>query len=256
MFIDVFGVKTNYISEGEGENLLLLHGWGSNIKLFDGIIRFASQKYHVYALDMAGFGETAEPPAPWGVDEYADYVLEFCRLMGITKTIMLGHSFGGRVIIKTLSRENCPIECTKIILTDSAGIKPKKSVSARIRQRSYKIGKGFLSLPPVKKLAPNALENLRKKNGSADYNAASPMMRHCLVKVVNEDLTDCLPKIKASSLLIWGRNDDATPVSDGQLMEKLIPDAGLVVLENCGHYAFLEQQGMFLRVLGSFLNIT
>lgn len=102
---------------------------------------------------------------------------------------------------------------------------------------------------------PNALDNLRKKNGSADYNAASPIMRQCLVKVVNEDLTPLISNIKASTLLIWGEKDDATPLSDGQLMEKLIPDAGLVVLENSGHYAFLEQGVRFCRIISSFFNI-
>ena len=52
-------------------------------------------------------------------------------------------------------------------------------------------------------------------------------MRQCLVKAVNEDLTDHLPNIKADTLLIWGDMDTATPLSDGRLMEKLIPSAGL-----------------------------
>ena len=102
---------------------------------------------------------------------------------------------------------------------------------------------------------PNALENLRKKNGSADYNAASPIMRQCLVKVVNEDLTELIHNINVPTLLIWGEKDDAVPLSDGQLMEKLISDSGLVVFEGCGHYAFLEQGGRFCRILDSFFDV-
>ena len=255
MFTEVCGIKTNYVCEGSGESILLLHGWGANIKLFDTMIKHLSPYYKVYALDMAGFGETSEPTEPWAVDDYVDYVLEFCAKMGITETILLGHSFGGRVIIKMMSRESCPIKVSKIILTDSAGIKPTKSLGSKIRTRVYKIGKGFLSLAPIKRLFPNALDSLRKKHGSADYNAASPIMRQCLVKVVNEDLRPLLPKIKPSTLLIWGENDDATPISDGRIMEKEIPDAGLVTLKNAGHYAFLDQWFMFSRVIDSFLNI-
>lgn len=255
MFTEINGIRTNYICEGQGANILLLHGWGSNIKLFDAMIKHLSPYYTVYALDMAGFGETDEPTEPWCVDDYVDYVLAFCAKMNITETILLGHSFGGRVIIKMLSRDNCPLTVSKIILTDSAGIMPQKSFVSKVRARTYKIGKGFLSLPPVKEMFPDALDNLRKKRGSADYNAASPIMRQCLVKVVNEDLEPLLPKIKQSALLIWGENDDATPLSDGQKMEKSIPDAGLVTLKNAGHYAFLDQWFMFSRVLDSFLNI-
>ena len=81
------------------------------------------------------------------------------------------------------------------------------------------------------------------------------MMRQCLVKVVNEDLTDLIHNINVPTLLIWGEKDDAVPLSDGRLMEKLIPDAGLVVFEGCGHYAFLEQGVRFCRILDSFFDV-
>ena len=72
------------------------------------------------------------------------------------------------------------------------------------------------------------------------------------VKVVNEDLTEYLPHIAASTLLIWGENDTATPLRDAKIMEKKIPDAGLVVFKNTGHYAFLENLPHFLAVVDSF----
>ena len=52
---------------------------------------------------------------------------------------------------------------------------------------------------------------------------------------IGEDLTALLPGVDAPTLLIWGEKDTATPLSDGQLMEKRIPDAGLVVLPGAGH---------------------
>jgi pimeloyl-ACP methyl ester carboxylesterase len=100
---------------------------------------------------------------------------------------------------------------------------------------------------------PNVLEKWRKKNGSDDYNNATPVMRQTLVKTVNEDLTPLLPGINAPTLLIWGENDTATPLRDGRLMEKLIKGSGLVTLKNAGHYSFLEQEYTYLKVLASFL---
>ena len=81
------------------------------------------------------------------------------------------------------------------------------------------------------------------------------MMRQVLVKVVNEDLAPLLPLVKQETLLIWGENDDATPLSDGKQMEREMPDAALVTLQNAGHFAFLEQQYAFLRIISSFLKI-
>lgn len=255
MIRTINNMKINYEEKGEGDLIVLLHGWGSNIKLFANLINLLSQKYKVVAMDMPGFGESDEPPSAWCVDDYADFVIEFLKEYDTKNVMLLGHSFGGRVIIKLNSRKNLPFEITKVILVDSAGILPPKSNKKSFRTYYYKIGKAVLSLGIVQKLFPDALENFRKKMGSADYAAASPLMRQVLVKTVNEDLEPLLPNIKCSTLLVWGVNDTATPLSDGEKMEKLIPDAGLVKLENAGHYSFLEQQFIFNKVMCSFMKI-
>ncbi|MCM1544003.1 MAG: alpha/beta hydrolase [Ruminococcus sp.] len=254
MNINIDGLNINYICEGEGELVLLLHGWGSNITLFQAAINLLKQNYKVIAMDMPGFGESDEPSEPWDVDRYVDFVLEFLKGYQFDKITLLGHSFGGRVIIKLCSRD-LPFEVEKVILVDSAGVKPEKTTSQKIKQTTYKMTKKIFASAAVQKMFPDALENLRRRNGSADYNAASPIMRQTLVKVVNEDLCDLMPNVKCPTLLIWGKNDDATPLSDGQLMEKLMPEAALVVFDNAGHYSFLEQQVLFSRVLASFMNI-
>lgn len=251
----VNGIGINYEQKGSGELVVLLHGWGSNIKLFANLIDLLSAKYTVVAMDMPGFGESEEPKTPWCVDDYVQFVIDFLKDYDTKEVTLLGHSFGGRVIIKMHSRESLPFKVKKVILVDSAGIMPPKSNKKSWRTRYYKMGKTVLSTKLVQKLAPDALENFRKKMGSADYAAASPMMRQVMVKVVNEDLEPYLPNIKCPTLLVWGVNDTATPISDGEKMEKLIPDAGLVRLENAGHYSFLEQQFTFNRVMCSFMNI-
>jgi pimeloyl-ACP methyl ester carboxylesterase len=73
------------------------------------------------------------------------------------------------------------------------------------------------------------------------------------VRVVNEDLRPRLPRIQAPTLLVWGSNDDATPVADARIMEKEIPDAGLVVFEGAGHYSYLERPAEFCRIATTFL---
>ena len=251
----VNGLRINYEQKGQGELVVLLHGWGSNIKLFANLMDLLSKKYTVVAMDMPGFGESQEPPQPWDVDGYADFVLDFLKDYDNKEVTFLGHSFGGRVTIKLNSRTDLPFTIKKVILVDSAGILPPKSNKKSLRTRYYKLGKAFLSTKLMQKIAPDALENFRKKMGSADYAAASPMMRQVLVKTVNEDLEPLLPNIKCPTLLVWGVNDTATPLSDGEKMEKLIPDAGLVKLENAGHYSFLEQQFIFNRVMSSFMKL-
>ena len=250
----VAGMKLNYITAGQGEAVLLLHGWGSSIEPYRQLTQLLSQKYFVIALDMPGFGGSQEPPEPYGVDEYVDVVLEFLKPFGLKELNLVGHSFGGRVIIKMVNRE-LPFRVNKITLIDSAGIRPQPTKKKSFRQRCYKLGKWFVTRRPIEKLFPDALDQLQRKFGSADYAAASPMMRKCLVKVVNEDLSHLLPGITPPTLLVWGENDTATPLSDGQQMEREIPNAGLAVIKNAGHYSFLEQPGLFLRIMASFFEI-
>ncbi len=255
MNININGLNINYISKGEGDAVVLLHGWGSNITLFDRMINLLCQKYTVIAPDMPGFGLSDEPKEPWCVDDYVDFIIAFLDKLGVKKATFLGHSFGGRVIIKFFERKDFPIEVSKTILVDSAGVKPKKTLKQKMKIRTYKLGKKLLSCSLCTMLFPDALNKFQTKSGSADYRSASPMMRQTMVRVVNEDLTHIFPSVTVPTLLIWGENDTATPVSDADIMEKTMPDAGKVVLKGCGHYSFLDDAYTFERVLASFMNI-
>ena len=102
-------------------------------------------------------------------------------------------------------------------------------------------------------MAQKGLKALQEKYGSADYNALDDEMKKTFVKVVSQDLSPLLPKIQASTLLIWGENDTETPLWMGQKMEQEIKDAGLVIFENDGHFAYLRQWQRFVTVVRAFL---
>ena len=141
------------------------------------------------------------------------------------------------------------------MLLDSAGIPVKKKLSKRIRIRTYKVLKGIVTFSPIKKLFPDALDKLKKKFGSADYAAASDIMRQSMVKVLPCNYTDKLSLIKNSTLLIWGENDNDTPLSCAKVLEKGIRDCGLVTIPKAGHFSFAEAPALTSNVLKSFFNI-
>ena len=251
--IDDFPV--NYIDEGAGDVILLLHGWGSNITLFDGIIKALSPSHRVIAPDMPGFGKTPEPQSAWSVDDYVDFIIKFIDSLDLQKFSVLVHSFGGRVLFKLNARESMPYVIDKVVLIDSAGIMPKKTMKQKISLKMYKIARSVMSTKVLHFLYPDAVENMRKRRGSADYNNATPVMRSTLVKVVNEDLKPLISKISCPTLIIWGDMDTATPIDDARQMEELIADAGLVVCEGAGHYSFLEQPAKVHGALKAFFAI-
>lgn len=163
------------------------------------------------------------------------------------EVILAGHSHGGRTLIRLVGGGMLERKVKKLILIDSAGIVHEKTPQQQRRIRRYKRGKKLLSLPPVKALFPHALEKLQSKSGSADYRMASPVMRQSMVKVVNQDLQEYLPRIQAETLLVWGDQDQDTPLSDGELMERLIPGSGLAVLAGAGHFSFWTDSTSFWR---------
>ncbi len=249
------GIDINYIDKGEGDCILMLHGWGSNANLYNSQIDILKAKYRVIALNFPGCGGSKEPHTPFCVDDYADFVLDFLKSLDINKVTLIGHSLGGRVIIKLMSRKDLPIDVNKIVLIDSAGIKPVGQGKVTMKTRIYKVLRALLGNKLVKTICPSGINWLKTKFGSEDYKNATPMMRDTLVKVVNEDLSDLLKYNEKDTLLIWGRNDTATPVKDGQQMEKEMKKSALIVIENAGHYPFLEQQYQFNRIIMSYFGI-
>ncbi len=187
----------------------------------------------------------------WGVEQYTRLIEKFVAAEGIMHPVLLGHSFGGRVGLLYASRNS---GVSKLILVDAAGVKPRRKASYYIKVYSYKLGKAFYRLVLGQERSQARIERMRAARGSSDYNNASPMMRRILSRVVNEDLCHVMPSIKAPTLLIWGEDDTATPLSDAKKMERLIPDAGLVSFPGCGHYSFLDNPYLFGSVLKSFIN--
>lgn len=245
------GLNLHYTDSEKGEKtIVLMHGWGCSHTTLASIERTAlACGYRVVNVDFPGFGTSEEPADVWGVEEYTRQIEALIKELDVKSPVLLGHSFGGRVGILYASRNSVE----KLILVDAAGIKPTRTFKYYWKVYTFKAMKRLMYLIYGKEKAERMLDAKRAKAGSSDYASASPMMRRILSKVVNEDLTDRLDKIKAPTLLVWGANDTATPLKDAKKMEGLIPDAGLVLFPGCGHYSFLDNPGQFAAVLRSFL---
>ncbi len=255
MEIEVKGLRVQYLDSGNTDRpvVLFLHGWGAPVSTYALLTDHLSTNFRVIAPDLPGFGGSEEPKTDWKVDDYTDFVLEFLKSLGLSEVILMCHSFGGRISIKLLSRPDLPLTVKKAVFLDAAGIRPRRGMKYYARVYTYKLGKKLVSVPFIARLCPTLVEKVKKRSGSADYRNASPRMRAVMVRCIEEDLTGYLSKIGASTLLIWGEKDTATPLSDGKKMETLIPDAGLVTLNGAGHFGFLERWPQCQRVLDSFL---
>ena len=251
MNINIDGLNIEYILEGTGQDVLLLHGWGSSYDVYKGIIGTLKNRCRIATLNFPGCGNSDTMETPWNLEDYCNLVLKFIDALGLDNPILIGHSHGGRGILKLAAEKM--LEPPKIVLLDAAGLIPKKSAKQKFRASSFKAIKKVLTLPVIKNYSEPLLDKARKHYGSADYNAAPEVLRKTLVSLVNTDLRDIIHNIKCPTLLIWGENDTATPLSDAKIIESLIPDSGLCVIKGTGHYSFCERPFEAHAILNSFI---
>ena len=241
---------------GQGKALVVLHGWGSSKRAMMPIAKSLEDIRASYVLDLPGFGESNEPTEPWTIDDYADAVEGFISMLPDDHVDVLVHSFGGRVMLKLLNRPKGKQIIQKVLITGGAGMKPKRSWKYYFRKYTAKTLKApFMILPGS--LKEKALAWLRgtdiwKSLGSADYSQLSGVMRETFVKTVTNHLEDQLPTIEHETLLLWGRNDDATPIYQAERIDAGLKNSALVVIEDAGHYAFLDKPKQFAAIAKAF----
>ena len=252
MVVNIDGLNIEYTEKGNGIPVLLLHGWGSSFDVYKGVMSALEDRCRLVALNFPGCGNSDTMEKPWTLDDYCDLVLKFIKEVGLDNPILIGHSHGGRVILKLAGDKL--LSPPKIVLLDSAGLIPKKSFKQKMRAKSFKSIKKVLTLPLIKDKSEGLLNKARAHYGSADYNSAPPVLRNTMVSLVNTDLRDIVSNISCPTLLIWGENDTATPLADAKILEKLIPDAGLCVIKGTGHYSFCEKPYEAHAILRSFIH--
>lgn len=242
MKINIGSININYIDYGNesGKTILLLHGWGQNIEMMKGIGNAFSNQHRILIIDLPGFGESSVPDFAWDVPDYVECIKLFLEKLKISNPIIVGHSYGGKIGLLYASK----YDVEKLILFASPFKKEIQKLSLKT-----KILKQLKKVPGL-----NKFEEFAKKHiGSEDYRNANPLMREVLVNTVNLDITEDVKKIKVSTLVIWGTNDEAVPVERAYDLEKLIEDCGVVIFNGCTHYAYLEQIKQTINVMRIFL---
>ena len=236
------GKKVNYINYGnrKKDTLVFLHGWGQNIEMMKPVADPFKDDFNIIIIDLPGHGESEEPDSIYTVYDYVNCVKELLDSLKIKNPILIGHSFGGKTSLLYASM----YEVKKLILFAPSYKKEIEKLS--LKTKMLKTAKKIPGL--------NKLEGFAKKHiGSTDYKNASPIMRQILVETVNFDIRDQITKISCPTILIWGTLDEAVDVTCAYELEKLIKDAGVIIYENCTHYAYLERLGQTISVMKSFL---
>ncbi|MDO8187910.1 alpha/beta hydrolase [Conexibacter sp. JD483] len=252
--VDGLRVRLLHVRPAGIENpakVLVLHGWGASVDAVGSIVAGLRDTVELVAFDLPGMGESQMVPAAWGNRDYAAFTIRLADAVGFDRFALVGHSRGAAVSLVLASDPATSGRVERMVLTGAAGIKPRRPASYYMKVGSAKAGRviGAVGGKPGKSLQ----QKIRGKAASADWLAAPEELRGTLRNVLADDLSPLLPQVDAPTLLIWGPDDDSTPLWMGEQMEREIPGAALIVLRSGGHFAYAERAGEFNVIASHFL---
>lgn len=264
-FIDLDGHSTHYIEKGEGEPVILLHGFFYDSFLWSDNIDALAERFKVYALDLWGFGYSTRERLDFGYKLFSRQLLSFMDSVGIERASLLGQSMGGgtSILFCVENRERV----NKLLLVDPAGMPNPLPLTGR-----------FFNLPRVGEflMGLNTI-TVRKKNMSNfwihDKNLITDSYfedatRFHKVKGTTEVLLTILrgrffdnlsdeivrlAQMDVPVLIVWGREDRAVPLETGKRMHDVLKGSRMEIIDDAGHVPNFERPDEFNRLAVSFL---
>ena len=232
--VQINDIEVNCKITGEGQPILILHGWGSSSDSWIKIQHMLAEKgYQVVVPDLPGFGKTPAPKEIWGVEEYANFVNQFAGKFGFEKFVLAGHSFGGQTAIQFAVQH--PEKVEKLVLIAAAGVRRTPGVAKKLVIAVAKLVSFLLYLVPLEDLRNNIKSAVYMAIHRRDYVKTQGIMRDVFKKVITQDLTAKFSKISMPTLIIWGDKDEMTPIQDAYLTQELIPNSKLEIIKGAKH---------------------
>jgi pimeloyl-ACP methyl ester carboxylesterase len=230
MEININGVKTNYLTFGEGKSFLILHGWNSGAdRWIPEAEIIAKQGFKVIVPDLPGFGESEKLQKPWRVNDYLVWLENFTKELNIQEFYLLGYSFGGAVSAKMTVKY--PQRVEKLFLVASAVIR-QKTTKKTFSQKIAKIIKFFYFLPFYKFFRKAVYKFIIRKS---DYVYTEGVMKETYLNILEDDVSYKLSFISVPTVIIWGDKDQSVPIEDAHLINSKIKNSKLVIIPGADH---------------------
>lgn len=250
MKVIVDGLAVNYQKEGEGKLVLLLHGWGDDMRTFDVLKHSLQSRFCVLSLDLPGFGATQAPSQVWDLDNYAQFIADFLTKLGYSRPFAaIGHSNGGALAIRALATQK--LSADKLILLAASGIRNTKGAKRLATKAIAKVGKtATFWLPSAHR------QKLRKKlYGTIGSDLlVMPQLQETFKKTVRQDVQNDAARLTLPTLLIFADHDPAVPLTDGKRYHELISNSILEVLSSNDHFVHHAEADKVNQLIKDFLS--
>jgi pimeloyl-ACP methyl ester carboxylesterase len=252
----VYGQRIRYIDTGSGPVVILLHGLGGSSLAWLPNIAPLATKFRVVVPDQLGFGKSDKPLIAYRIGTYVDFLDEFRKQLKIERMSLVGNSMGGW--IAAAYTVAYPDRVERIVLEDAAGFAPPPNFDTKTLyglNPSTRVG--------MKAVAAKVFYNplfssdlvvdraLAQRVSAGDGYTVNSLIES--ITRGEDFLDDRIKNIKQPTLIVWGRQDGLTPVSDGERFHRAIPNSTLIIVEECGHVPNLEKAAEFNAAVLKFL---
>jgi non-heme chloroperoxidase len=252
------GVKIHYAEQGDpkGIAVVFLHGYPDSWNSFRLVLKQLSPKYHAFALDQRGFGDSSRPTGGYSQKDYAADAVAFLDALKIKKATFVGHSMGS-FIAQTVAILY-PKRVERLVLIGSAptahGNPVILDVQKTVLPLKDPISRKFVydfQISTVYHTVPNGFID---SVISESQKAPARVWKAALNGLANEDHSTILNKITQPTFIAWGDHDVIFTKQDQNALLKAIPHSKLKVYRNAGHSLNWDNAPAFTKDLESFLN--
>ncbi len=263
--VDLGGRKTHYLERGEGEPVILLHGFFYDSYLWAANIDALARSFKVYALDLWGCGYSTREPLDYGYPLYADQLLRFMDSLGIQRASLVGQSMGAGTAIQFCVQHRQRVG--KLLLVSAAGLPNSLPLMAKFCNlpgvgefvmgwRTDLLRKAALRdsfIHDKHLITDDYFENVTRPHKIANSTEASLAITR---KQFFDKLSDEIGRLAlmdVPALIVWGRQDRAIPLRCGEEMHRILKGSRLEILDNAGHVPNFERAEEFNRLALEFL---
>ena len=254
----------HYVESGSGnQHVILVHGFSANTFSWRSVIEpLAQAGFHVWAIDLVGFGQSAKPEdAPYCFDLYVDQIRAFIEQKKIVRPHLVGHSMGGCITLGVAMR--VPHLLRSITIVDAIGYPQEMPLFFRLSRGLGDWLAPLLSRDAIAHLLRKSLQNEEALDDETIDAYWLPLAaeggKHAAIRVLAsfdnhlfERMSLGFRAITLPSLVIWGQQDDLVPVSNAYRFHRDLRRSQLRVFPNCGHSPQEECAESFLGSLVAF----
>jgi len=250
------GLRFHYEQEGQGSDLVLIHGLGGSLHDWDSFIPDLSHTHRVMRWDVRGFGQSDKPPGPYTAQLFAHDLAGLIHALGISKAHVAGISMGG-VIAQRFTLDYPELVSSLTLISTSSEVskaaqKAWEKTASIIEQRGFSSNTEAAQrvfAPSFVKNSPQAVQVMAERTATNDPRAYAAAAR----AIGSYNWTGELGRIQVPTLILQGREDVLTPPGGSVKLNRGIPRSRLLLIPECGHVVPMEKPLLFQQTLLAFL---